>query len=213
MKRVSLALDKAREDAHPMHRAVIDADAISTAAVLTWDTGRRTPTTLSRLDGRKSVVEPLVDELSVVDSYALSADGATTYAFVQQERFEMDPRLADALATPAVVVLPPIVFESDGTVEFTFVGTRGALDNLLADLDTAVDYSLTSVGEYGGPAGNGRLTDRQREAVEVAVAVGYYHVPRTGTMADVAAELGCSQSTASELVRKGQAVIIRGQVG
>lgn len=196
-----------------MHLAVIDADAVSSAAVLAWDAGRRTPTTLSRLDGPRSAVEPLVEDLQVVESYALSADGATTYAFVRQTRFEMDPRLADALATPEVLVLPPITYRSDGTVEFAVVGTRPALGDLLDRLDAAVDYSLTGVGEYGGPAGERRLTDRQREAVAAAVEVGYYDVPRTATLAEVAVELGCTESTASELVRKGQAAIVRGRVG
>ncbi|WP_115863857.1 helix-turn-helix domain-containing protein [Halorussus litoreus] len=213
MKRVSLALERSRENAHPLHRAVMNADDISTAEVVAWDVVRETPTTLSRLDGPEPAVEPLVEALPVVSSYALSADGATTYAFVQQERFEMDARLADALATPAVVALPPITYESEGTVEFTFVGTRSGVGDLLARLDGAVDYSLTGVGEYGGPGGTERLTDRQREAIAVAVDVGFYDVPRTGTMGDVATELGCTESTASELVRKGQAAVVRGQVG
>lgn len=41
------------------------------------------------------------------------------------------------------------------------------------------------------------LTDRQREAFRAAEQVGYDDVPRTGEMADVVAELGCSTSTPS----------------
>ncbi|WP_135827872.1 helix-turn-helix domain-containing protein [Halorussus halobius] len=212
MKRVSISLDRSRADAHPLHRAVIDDDAVSEATVLAWDAGRPTPTTLSRLDCPRSAAEPLVEDLAAVESYALSADGERTYAFVRQRRFEMDARLADALAVPGVLVRPPVTFGADGSVRFTFVGTRDALGSLLERLDATGGYSLVGVDDYGGPAGSSRLTDRQREAVSVAVDVGYYDVPRTATMAEVASGLGCSESTASELVRKGQAAIVRAQV-
>lgn len=212
MRRVSVVFDRSRQDAHPLHRAVIDAATISTATVLTWDASRPTPTTLSRLDAPPSVVEPLVNDLSAVDDYALSDDDGATYAFVQQEQFEMAPRLADAVAASGILALPPITYREDGTIEFTFVGTHDALQTLFEKLETAGDYEITSVGEYGSPAGRRRLTPRQREALKVAVSVGYYDVPRTGSMSEVGATLDCSESTASELVRKAQAAVVTGFV-
>lgn len=212
MRRVSVVFDRSRADAHPLHRAVIDADAVSTATLLMWDASRSKPTTLSRLDASQSVVESLVSGLQVVDSYTLSEDGDATYAFVRQSRFEMAPELADALAAPGMLALPPITYLEDGTIEFAFAGTHDALRTLFSHLETAGDYAITSVGEYGGPGGRGRVTSRQREALEAAVAIGYYDVPRTGSMDEIAAELDCSPSTASELVRKAQAAVVTGYV-
>jgi len=47
-----------------------------------------------------------------------------------------------------------------------------------------------------------RLTERQQEVFEAALAVGYYANPRDGTHADVTERVGCSASTAGEHLRK-----------
>ncbi|NNC24743.1 bacterio-opsin activator, partial [Salinisphaera sp. USBA-960] len=54
-----------------------------------------------------------------------------------------------------------------------------------------------------------QLTDRQRAALETAVATGYYEIPREGSVADVADALDCSTSTAGELLRKSEATVLR----
>jgi len=46
------------------------------------------------------------------------------------------------------------------------------------------------------------LTDRQRAALDTALDLGYYDVPRAASVADVAVELDCATSTAGELLRK-----------
>ena len=52
------------------------------------------------------------------------------------------------------------------------------------------------------------MTDRQLEAVATAVEIGYYAVPREAGLADVAAALGCAESTASNLLRKAEASVM-----
>jgi predicted DNA binding protein len=54
-----------------------------------------------------------------------------------------------------------------------------------------------------------RLSDRQREAVTVALELGYYNQPRGATHEDVAAELDCAPPTASDHLQKAEATIIR----
>lgn len=46
-----------------------------------------------------------------------------------------------------------------------------------------------------------RLTDRQREVIRTAYECGYYETPRTRTGSEVAAELGVTSATFTELVR------------
>lgn len=53
------------------------------------------------------------------------------------------------------------------------------------------------------PAGDG-LTDRQREALELAVSRGYYESPRQVTAAELAEELDISQPSLSSLLRRGE---------
>jgi len=47
------------------------------------------------------------------------------------------------------------------------------------------------------------LTDKQRAALETAIEMGYFEVPRTAHLDDIATELGISPSSASALLRRG----------
>jgi predicted DNA binding protein len=57
------------------------------------------------------------------------------------------------------------------------------------------------------------VTDRQFEAVSVAVELGYYTVPREVDLGDVADALGCAESTVSNLLRMAEASVMRRLVG
>jgi hypothetical protein len=60
--------------------------------------------------------------------------------------------------------------------------------------------------DHRGPAGT--LTGYQREALAVAHEAGYFAVPREATLADVAGELGVSDTAASERIRRGIAGLL-----
>jgi predicted DNA binding protein len=59
----------------------------------------------------------------------------------------------------------------------------------------------------------GVLTPRQREALRVAIDLGYYDRSSQATHTDVAAALGCAPSTASEHLKKGEAALVRAALG
>jgi predicted DNA binding protein len=67
-----------------------------------------------------------------------------------------------------------------------------------------IDIELLRVNEYAS-LGNtdAGLTDSQREALLVAVEIGYFEEPRNATLSEVAAELDISQPAASGLLRRG----------
>jgi predicted DNA binding protein len=63
---------------------------------------------------------------------------------------------------------------------------------------------LLSVHDTDSPGGAlAGLTDPQREALESAVEMGYFEVPRRATLTDLAAELGVSDSAVSQRLRRG----------
>lgn len=74
---------------------------------------------------------------------------------------------------------------------------------------------LDPAGEDHRLAGTlaGRLTMRQFEAIKVAWDLGYYEVPRETELADVAAELDCTESTASALLRKAERALVNAALG
>ncbi len=57
------------------------------------------------------------------------------------------------------------------------------------------------------------LSDRQREAVRAAWDAGCYELPRAGELADVAARLDGSVSTASDLLRRAERRLVAATLG
>lgn len=67
-----------------------------------------------------------------------------------------------------------------------------------------------TLGLYTERGGNGRtLSPKQREALVVALDRGYFDVPRRATLAQVAADLGISDTAASQRIRRGCHELVR----
>ena len=109
-----------------------------------------------------------------------------------------------------MIVVPPIQFLPDGVATLTVVGEAEALQSALESLPDGVEVTVERVGDYDWRQSlfDPGLTDRQREAVRAAVEVGYYAVPREGSVEAVAAALNCSASTAAEHLRKAEAAVM-----
>lgn len=81
----------------------------------------------------------------------------------------------------------------------TFAQFRAACDDHDIDLvlhTLLVEEAAEESDRYG-------LTDRQRELLRVALDAGYFDIPRSASLGDVAAELGISGNAASERLRRG----------
>ncbi|MFB6222604.1 MAG: helix-turn-helix domain-containing protein, partial [Haloarcula sp.] len=137
------------------------------------------------------------------------------YAYVCEREKEIFKRFRSAFERPSVVVVPPFAYRPNGIVEFDVIGEPPDLERILDRLPEEISAQVSEVGEYdmrpGAPAAN--LTSRQREAVQAALDVGYYEVPRTGSVADVADILGCATSTASNHLQKAEGRLIRQFIG
>lgn len=95
----------------------------------------------------------------------------------------------------------------DGRYEFEFTGTRADLDvvrGYLVSTDCAFELRFLR----GSDDSDALVTDRQREVLEVARRLGYFAVPREASLAEVAAALDVDRSTASGIIRRGQARIV-----
>ena len=208
MKRVQFAATYPEGLVHPLHRRVIEPGPVTRAELLTWSP-TADATTLFWCDGDADATASVVEAVDSLVASELVEDGDGTYAFLRQDGYEFAPAVLDAIAAAHVVFLPPVVFLETGDVRFEAVGEAtalGAFHEALADLG---DVAIERVHEFERSASPSRLTDRQRAALEAAVEAGYYEVPRDGAVADVAAALDCSTSTAGELVRKAEAAVIR----
>ncbi|MEF8813524.1 MAG: helix-turn-helix domain-containing protein [Halovenus sp.] len=88
---------------------------------------------------------------------------------------------------------------------------NGCWDSFLPWRDTTRSSRSEEIGGLEGVPGldESRLSNRQREAVEVALELGYYETPRTANQEDVAEAMGCATSTAAEHLQKAESKILR----
>jgi predicted DNA binding protein len=74
-----------------------------------------------------------------------------------------------------------------------------------------MDVQVERIGRFQGGAEDplASLSERQREALEAGLDLGYYDRPRTATHDDIADALGCAPPTASEHLQKAEAALVR----
>ncbi len=210
MKRVTFRVTYPAELLHPVHRALAAADA-SRMELLMWGP-TASVSSLSWFDAEPETVSELFDAVPSKTSAEFVAEADGTYAFVHQSAYEFDDALMGALGVAPVVFLPPVVFEADGTATFEAVGETGGVSALYDTLNEQLTVSIERARPFRRARGGADLTARQREALRVAEQVGYYDVPRTGSVEAVSAELGCAPSTAGELLRKAERAVVREHV-
>lgn len=116
----------------------------------------------------------------------------------------------ESLTRAGMVVLKPVVYR-EGQVHLRIVGASDVIQAAVEAHPDAVDVEVRELsGALTTPDAPGAtLSDRQRETVRVALDLGYYEHPSRATHADVADELGCAPSTASEHLSKAEAKLVR----
>ncbi|SDF53620.1 HTH DNA binding domain-containing protein [Halorientalis regularis] len=212
MKRIRFSVIYPERFVHPLHRRLVDETVVTRLELLMWSP-TADATTLCWCDGDRAATGALVDAVESVRDRTLVGDDDGTYVVLRQREYEFAGAILAAVADAGVIFLPPVVFRDTGVVQFEAVGEATALSAFHDDLATLGDVSIERVREFERRRSPSTLTDRQRAALEAGLAVGYYEVPRDGTVADVAAELDCAASTAGELLRKAEGAVIAAHVG
>lgn len=209
MKRVSMVAEYDAETAQPTHHEVMRTDGVSQAVLLVWGPVLGVPT-LSWFDADRETVSALLDRVEAVENVRLVPEESGTYAFVERSGYEFADAVLELIADSQAVFVPPLVFEESGAIRFEAVGEHDRLGAFYRDLTGLVDVRIESVHTFHRRGSAADLTDRQHEALRTAASIGYYEVPRTGSVADVAAELDCAESTAGDLLRRAEAAVVSG---
>lgn len=209
MKRIQFSITYPERFVHPLHQQIMEGTTISRAELLMWSP-TEDATTLFWCDGDHSATERAVQRIDSLLVSNLVEETEGTYAFLKQSEYEFPTVVLDAIAEARVIFRPPVVFFETGAVHFEAVGETEALSTFHDQLSKFADLTIEEVHPFERKRSPSRLTDRQQAALDAGIAVGYYAVPREGTVADIASALNCSKSTAGELVRKAESAVIQG---
>ncbi|WP_227380189.1 helix-turn-helix domain-containing protein [Haladaptatus halobius] len=142
----------------------------------------------------------------------VEAQDGQCYIYQHCRPTEQAQELLQLLNEYRLMVIFPIPFDEETGLTIEIIGSESDIQNGFDALPLEVRRrtSIERVGEYSpmAPRVVSALTERQREVLNAAAAVGYYDVPRRGTADEVADVVGCASSTASEHLRKIEARIL-----
>jgi predicted DNA binding protein len=79
-------------------------------------------------------------------------------------------------------------------------------------IEEGLEFTLHRIYSQPGEGDEARLTPAQQSAVETALDAGYLEVPKEAALADVATELGVSEQSASERLRRAMRNLARDAV-
>jgi predicted DNA binding protein len=213
MKYLDVRIALPREMMHPLQRFIADEDVVEYEELLTWnvlDDGDVEYELFYVVADR----DPYLEEIRTVESlrwFELTPiDDDSFYVYVCQEQRDADAGWRDAFAALDLLVVPPIRYHDDGSFELTLIGDGETLRAVVDGLPESVETTVIEVGEYDRrhPRVTQDVTDRQLEAAAAAVDVGYYAVPREGSLSDVADVLDVAESTASNLLQRAESRVM-----
>lgn len=202
---------------HPMQEVIRYDDVIRYEELLTWNLlpGEEVEYELFYVEADREPYEAAVESVESVRDYVITPiDEESFYVYACQETRPEDTLFRQAFADLHLLVVPPVVYDSEAALHMTIVGDGGDLRTLLENVPEEIDVTVNEVGEYDRRHGTvaGALTRRQFEVVEVAAELGYYEVPRKASLADVSAALDCAESTASTILRRAESRVMKALV-
>ncbi|WP_158055927.1 helix-turn-helix domain-containing protein [Halorussus halophilus] len=196
---------------HPVHTLFVEQPYVESARMVHWNDANETVTHSFEVVGdREQFESDLADTPEVLEYDLATIDDGRFYTYIRTETTAVQRALFDAYDRNSIVVTSDLDHTDDGGVSF---GVAGRSEELQRAIDAAPEGIRVEVERVGGRGVKTMpeqgLSKRQREAVEVAVAVGYYDVPRTASHEAVAEELDCAPSTAAEHLRKAESKLLR----
>lgn len=212
MKYIHLQIIHSEESLHPMHEFEINHSEFHGSELLHWNPAiGETNSMIFRVEGDPNVYKKKLDKRGEVVDYSISSvEKGRFYCCVCERLTDRDRAYVQAFAQGTLVVIPPVHYNQDSTIDVTLVGSPSDVDTVLTEFPKESEVDVLSVGEYAtrAPGATSGITSRQREVVNAAVECGYYQSPRSGTVSEIASKLNISPSTAAEHLRKAEAKLM-----
>lgn len=213
MKRIRITLDPAGDYAPPLYeRLAGGAPSLEQVRIVNWNVATPPTAFLLWIRGDYRQFEDELDSSRNVDEYELlPITDRECHCFLEGAVTDAARLLFENFTRGSLITVPPIECNDDGTNTFSLIGRDADIQAAVEGVPDGVGVTVEAVGgETVAPeSAVGRLSPRQREAVEAALEVGYYEIPRDATTEVVARELECATATAAEHLRKAESKLIR----
>ena len=195
-----------------VYRVLSSAPYLDRVVGLHWNFSGDRIGMLLRMEGDIDAFRGEIRRIPDVIEFEVTPSGdGRFYAYLQDEVGETSRRLFETFTRSGLLVGPPLVYGGDGSTTLSVVGPIDEIRSAVAAVPAPFEVSIHEVSGMGATPGLARtlLSERQREAIETAVDVGYYDVPREGSHEAIATRMGCASSTAAEHLRKAESKILR----
>ena len=195
-----------------MYRVLSNASYLNRVVGLHWNvSGDRLGLMLYVEGDVESFQDKIERTPEVLDFEIVPTTENHCYAYLQNELNELSQQLFGTFTRGSLLVMPPLDYKRDGSTTFSVFGP---IDEVPASIEEVPPPFEVTVGKGSGMGSTPGLVEtllspRQREAVEVAIDVGYYDIPRAGDYEAIAMRMECAPSTAAEHLRKAEAKILR----
>lgn len=171
--------------------------------------GDGTATMLGECRGPPELVEEALGRSSsVID--VIATGGESTFFYVHYEPDPVARRMMTGRRETSLTLHMPLELRPDGSVVGRYIGNQSEIGDAVETVPSPVETELLRIrSEASGSADvTGRLTDRQREVLRVAIEEGYYDDPRTATQSTIAERLDITTATVGEHLRKIEARVV-----
>jgi hypothetical protein len=216
MKRVRITIHPQELDNPDLYEVLTDAPYVSAVRTVNWNNETPPAGFLLWIRGDYRRLEEEIVADPVISNYEiLPLTDEECHCFLEGKGTADARALWANFNRGSLMTIPPVEWNDDGSSTFTLVGTEADIQAAVEEVPETVPVHVERVGGRSVRPESvvGELSDRQREAVETAVSVGYYDTPRGATTETVAEELGCARSTAAEHLQRAEAKTMRALFG
>ncbi len=212
MKHVRLTLRAPDETVHPVFDMLTSGDHADSVLGLHWNFSGDRLGTLHYVEGDPAGYTESLAAIDEVIDFDVTRTGDDAFYAYHQCVVEGGAReLFETFTRGSLLMVPPVEYGRDGTVTFSLFGEPAEIGAALDGVPDPIEVDVLSVGGMEGTpeVTAATLSERQREAIEVAIDLGYYDVPREADHEAVAEAIGCAPSTAAEHLRKAESKVLR----
>ncbi len=198
-------------------RIIADSDSVREARLEEWNVGGDDVTLFYAIEGDVGGVRESLAETAEVEAVNATAIGEATGSLLVRldpSKTRIGERIFDLMGSQGLIVRKPVIYR-EGTVHAGLVGEDDAIQVVIDHLPPGADVDVKEIrGTVPRPdTVIERLSERQREALRIALEIGYYDKPRRATHETVAERMGCAPSTATEHLQKAEATLVRETMG